>query len=59
MSFVIGILQNKILLIKDSQQDMFLQCTRTVTLASFIQSMECILVYLSSHYTFMNMNQNK
>ena len=26
MSFVIGILQNKILLIKDSQQDMFLQC---------------------------------
>ena len=57
MSFVIGILQNKILLIKDSQQDMFLQCT--VTLASFIQSMECILVYLSSHYTFMNMNQNE
>jgi len=26
MSFVIGILQNEILLIKDSQQDMFLQC---------------------------------
>jgi len=57
MSFVIGILQNKILLIKDSQQDMFLQCNSD--LGSFIQSMECILVYLSSHYTFMNMNQNK
>ena len=58
MSFVIGILQNKILLIKDSHSKICF-FNVTVTLASFIQSMECILVYLSSHYTFMNMNQNK
>ena len=57
MSFVIGILQNKILLIKDSQQDMFLQCNSD--LGKFYSEHGMHLVYLSSHYTFMNMNQNK